>query len=705
MAKRRIDARATRMSAVPARSVIALASHRRNWALCGLLTALVSLPAHAGVTSAPAGSATKPASDKATGPLTHRVGPLQIRDDARRRVRGDRPEGASLHLAYAARVHQAEAHLLRALTAFEDDRLGPDRPLPKTIVDQAPEPWLERLRMPDLPVRWNARLVEYLHYFKDDPKGQALLHAWLDRLGRYEGELRDILKEAGVPGDIVYVALVESGLDPRAQSGVGAGGMWQFMEPTARVYGLRGNYWKDERFDYRRAAYAAGAYLADLKTRFGTWELALAAYNAGYGLVVKSVRVNNSNNFYVLSEVENGLPRQTMNYVPKIIATAIAAKNPEVFGYRGQARPPATLVEVEVRGGTRLEDVAKGLDIERSLLAEYNGHWVRGRTTPDEKSTTIRIPRQYLGRFEGLDPKLRSPEQDYVSYPIRLGEHLDEVAARHGITPKALRKLNGVQDSGELAPGVVLALPPLLPEAQRPEVKKPIVAVPALKSAGAERLVFFRVTRASTPRRISRIFATDWKKIVAWNDLDPDARLVDGQMLQIFVGEDFVADPEKLKVYGQDEVRYVVRGSEDHLNALLEDRDLLRRGHKVKKGQSLARIAKTYDLSQGSLARINGVSRGHRPKEGEVLVVYVPKKKKRGTVEAPAPRDTTLGFEVLVLQGARDDGASSADTAKLPGRERELEREAEEVREAEEPAPPKAQPSTAHTSKVPGKRE
>jgi membrane-bound lytic murein transglycosylase D len=613
-----------------------------------------------------------------------------------------------LHLAYASSVHQAHPSLLRALDEFERERLGPDRALPKTIVDGPPEAWMKDLALPDLPIRWNARLVEYLHYFRDDPKGQALLHAWLDRLGRYEARLRTVLTEAGVPGDIVYVALVESGFDPRAQSAVGAGGMWQFMEPTARVYGLRGNYWRDERFDYERAAYAAGAYLADLHTRFRTWELALAAYNAGYGLVVKSIRTNNSNSFWVLSEVENGLPRQTINYVPKILATAIAAKNPKVFGYEYTANPAANLVEVSVPGGTRIQDVAQGINIDANLLREYNGHWIRGRTTPDEKSTKLRIPRAKLQAFEGLEPEFRSPEQELHSYSVRLGEHIDEIAERHGVTPKALRRLNGVQDSGELAPGILLAVPPPLPVKDQPPEVKPIVAVPALKSAGGERLVFFRVTRASTPRRISRAFATPWERIVAWNDLDPSARLVDGQMLQIFVSEDFSPETAQVRIFDQQQVRYVVRGSIEHLKALLDDRNMQRRGHKVKEGQSLARIAKLYDLSQGSLARINGVKRGYRPKTGEILVVYLPKRSTRGTVSAPPAQETTLGFEVLVLEGARDDLASSAQTSKLPGRERELEapeREAVVDDTSDKATEARTRPSTAHSPKLPGKRD
>lgn len=652
------------------------------------------------------------------------VGLLEIDPAIRRRVRGDRPANASVHLAYAVQARRADRQLYARLQAFETRVLGDDGLVanaPKqTIRETPPDAWMERLRMPDFDIRWNAQLVEYLRWFKDDPDGQALLHAWLDRLGRYETQMRDALVEAGAPGDLVYVALIESGFDPRAQSGVGAGGMWQFMEPTARVYGLQGDYWRDERFDYLRSAYAAGAYLADLQTRFGTWELALAAYNAGYGLVVKTIRYNNTNNFWALSEIENGLPRQTINYVPKILATAIAAKNPEVFGYTRKPMAAAVLIDVVVPGGTRIEDLAKAIAVDEELLREYNGHWLRGRTRPDQKRTEVRIPKDALPRFEAAPAKLKSPDQPLATYEVRLGEHLDEIAAAHGLSPTELRRLNGVHDSGELAPGVILALPAAVADEDRPQVPKPIVAVPSLEKAGGGALVFFRVTRASTPRRISKAFGVEWEQIVAWNDLDRDARLVDGQMLQIFVPDNFDPASRKLRVYTRDEVTYVARGSQAHLDALLAQRELVRRGYKVKKGESLARIAKRYSLSTGSLARINGVMRGHRPEEGEVLVIYVPKGKTKGTVKAPAPQPTTIGFETLVLSGATDEGPSDASSTKLPGQTRPLQRPQDEVGDevgdgeqaptneapdaSEGTQPERRAPSTATSAKLPGRR-
>jgi membrane-bound lytic murein transglycosylase D len=605
-------------------------------------------------------------------------------EDARRRVRGDRPEGASIHVAYAAPVRRWDDDLRAELAGFEALTFPEGQAPRKTIVDQPPEPWMAKLELPDLPVRWNQQTVEYLRYFKDDPRGQRMIAAWLNRMGRYEQRLRAILAEVGVPEDLVYVAMIESGFDPSAQSPVGAAGMWQFMEPTGRVYGLATDYWIDDRLDFERSGYAAATYLADLKARFGTWELALAAYNGGYGLVVQSIRANNTNNYWALTEIENALPRQTANYVPKILAAAIVGHNREAFGVAGSEAPRLDLVEVKVPAGTRIEDLAKALEVDADLLEEVNAVYLRARVPPEGGPAPVRIPRAAHQRFTSLT-EIASPEQRWTTYTVKLGDDLDSIASAHGITQKQLRKINAIHDSGEIKGGVVLVVPvgsgPDSSSGPAASPAPPLVAVPPLKIPAGKRLVFFRITRASSATNIATSFGVAWSEIVAWNDLDPAARLVDGQMLQILVPSSFDASAAGVTVSEVKQVRHVVRGTAAHLDALLADRELIRRGYKIGKGDSLKKIAKQFDLSLGSLARINGVPRSHEFKLGEVIVVYVSRAKVRGTIDAPDPRPTTLTGEIEVANSLEGGSERETDT-ELPNR----------------PA------STPDRSRVPGKR-
>jgi membrane-bound lytic murein transglycosylase D len=606
-------------------------------------------------------------------------------EDARMLVRGDRPEGASIHVAFATPVVQWDADLRASLAAFEQDQF-PEAGLRQTIVDEPPEAWMRSLELPDLPVRWNAKTIEYLRYFKEDPKGQRMIAAWLNRMGRYEGRLRTILREAGVPEDLVYVAMVESGFDPAARSGVGAAGMWQFMEPTGRVYGLGNEYWTDDRLDFERASYAAATYLADLHTRFGSWELALAAYNAGYGLVVQSIRSNNTNNFWALSEIENGLPEQTSNYVPKILAAAIVGHNREVFGVAGKPDPARELIDVDVPAGTTLDDLAAALEVDAKLLAELNAHYLRGRVPPEGGAAVVRIPRDAHARFTTLGDSLRTPSQPWTTFEVWLGDDLEGIALAHGTTEKQLRKLNDIHDSGEIVSGTVLVVPTGTEADAKPETKPnnlpPLIAVPELAVPRQHRLVFFRITRATGPQAIAKAFGVAWSQVVAWNDLDPHARLVDGQYLQVIVPEGFDPALAKVRARALTEVRKVVRGTVEHIDALLAERALVRRGYKVHKGDTLAKIAKKFDLSLGSLARINAVPREHQVAVGDVLILYVPESQTKGTNKPPKPRETTLTSELAVAEELADEPKSTG-----PAKKSKTSREA----------------STPETSKLPGK--
>jgi membrane-bound lytic murein transglycosylase D len=600
--------------------------------------------------------------------------------DARMLVRGDRPENASIHVAYASPERRWDDDLRRQLSAFEAISF-PDGGAPqRSIVDKPPEAWMQKLVLPDLPVRWNTQTIEYLRYFKDDPEGQRCIATWLNRMGRYEARLRAILAEVGVPEDLVYVAMIESGFDPAAQSWVGAAGMWQFMEPTGKVYGLDVSYWVDDRLDFERSAYAAATYLGDLETRFGSWELALAAYNAGYGLVVQSIRTNNTNNFWTLLEIENALPHQTANYVPKIFAAAIVGRNRAVFGVTGQPEPALELIDVKIPPGTRFEDLGKAIGVDEKLLAEINAAHLRGRVSPEGEPSTVRIPRNAHKAFTQLGGELQPPpDQRWATHAVKLGEDLDSIAARYGITQKQLRSLNAIHDSGEIKSGVTLVVPAVV-NSTPPASQPPVIAVPKLAVPTGKRLVFVRVTRASSSHAIATAFGLGWAQIVAWNDLDPEARLVDGQYLQILVPQSFDAAAAGVEVHELADVRHVARGSTAHLDAVLADRELERRGYKVDKGETLAKIAKKFDLSLGSLARINGVARNHTVREDDVIIVYCAKGKTKGTIAAPTPQPSTLPGEIEVASGV-EGGERETDT-ELPGRKA----------------------STAESSRAPGKK-
>ncbi len=245
--------------------------------------------------------------------------------------------------------------------------------------------WLGELTLPNLPTGFEPSVVTYLQFYRNSPQGKSILRTWAKKSGRYSKLIVAELAKAGLPTDLLWQSIIESGHNPTAKSAVGAVGLWQFMPDTARAYGLVVDRWTDERLDPQRSTEAAARLLADLHRRFGNWELALAAYNMGHAGLTRAIRKFNSNDFWLLSRCEGGLPWETTLYVPKIEALAIAMNNRSIFGIDDTEPDPATQFDiVNVGPGQPLSSVAKAAGVNESAIAELNPQYLAGRTPPPD---------------------------------------------------------------------------------------------------------------------------------------------------------------------------------------------------------------------------------------------------------------------------------------------------------------------------------
>ena len=216
----------------------------------------------------------------------------------------------------------------------------------------------------------------------------------LERRGIYADLVRGKLRERGLPEELLYLAMMESGLEPRAVSRVFAVGLWQFMSPTALQYGLRMDSYVDERRDPVRATDAALDYLEWLHDRFGSWYLAAAAYNAGPGRVERVLRRHaegRTGDEEIYWEVLDHLPRETREYVPRLVAATILGEDASAYGFAVARAEPYRYDQVFVPGGTTLVRVASALDVDPSVLRYLNPHLVRGMTPPGE-IYGVRVP-------------------------------------------------------------------------------------------------------------------------------------------------------------------------------------------------------------------------------------------------------------------------------------------------------------------------
>ncbi|CAN5802634.1 hypothetical protein BH23GEM6_BH23GEM6_15800 [soil metagenome] len=352
----------------------------------------------------------------------------------------------------------------------------------------------------DIPVVWNESVARFVNLFEH--KQQDRMALYLKRSGRYEGMIRGKLRERGMPEDLLYLSMIESGFNPNARSKAQAVGLWQFIADTGRRYGLRVDSYVDERRDPEKSTDAALHYLQDLHRMFGSWNLAAAAYNTGEGRVARIMREETGAtrgedaDFW---RIRSRLPSETREYVPLMFAAALIGKEPAKYGMDGVERwLPVPSDVVEVPGGTDLAVVASASGVGKEIVEKLNPHLVRGMTPPGA-AYQVRIPEGrgelFAPRFAAAQAEVKlaaaskpapaartaaaksapakaAPARTAAAKPapaarkapkqhrVRSGESLSTIAKRHGTTVAALQRANNLGRRTTIQAGQVLRVPP-----------------------------------------------------------------------------------------------------------------------------------------------------------------------------------------------------------------------------------------------------
>lgn len=537
--------------------------------------------------------------------------------------------------------------------------------------------WLSKLDMPDLPVRWDARVVRYLEFFKDDPRGRSMLSTWLRRSGRYRDNIKKVLRKKGLPEDLVWLAMIESGFEPSARSPVGAVGLWQFMPETGKIYGLQQDRWADMRMSLSVSTEAAADFLADLHRRFGSWDLAMAGYNMGYGGVLTAVRRYNTNDFWALSKLEGSFPWETTLYVPKILAAAVVARNLATFGFQDLAvDPPMDGEDVQVAPGTTLAAVAQACGATTKEVETLNPELRSSRTPPTPEDWPVKVP---IGKSSGCAQKLaktKTAEPALERYTVRFGESLEQIAQARGVTAAKLVELNAIAPGEVVRGGTVILVPrssgttaadPKVPTPAATK-EKPVVVVPQDMFVYPDRRrVFYRVQVGDTVREVCTTFKITPDELRRWNEIDTSARLVEGMTLQVFAPAD--ADLKSVVVMTGADVRTVVAGTDEFFTHW-DDKGRRRIVVTARAGDTLESIGKKHGVTTALMERINRRSRTDTLADGDRVVVWAP------GPNAPPPSPAAGAQATLTKPG----------TSPLP-----------EVA----PTPPLAAPSPAHLPQLP----
>jgi len=380
-----------------------------------------------------------------------------------------------------------------------------------------------------IPMILNDSVENHMEYFKT--RGREVFQKWLDRSARYIPTMREIFREKNLPEDLVYVAMIESGFNPYAVSWAQAVGPWQFMPHTGKLYGLRIDWWVDERKDPVKATYAAAEHLKDLHNLFGSWPLALASYNAGAGKVQRAVLRTRSEDFWDL-KASRYIRRETKNYIPKFMAATIIAKNPEAYGFQLQSVEPFVYDEVVITESTDLRLIARCAGTTFEAIKELNPELKRWATPPDVSRYILRIPKGSRETFQAAYTALPADQKiRWERHLVGKGETLAGIAQTYNTSPDAIRGFNGIKKNC-VTPGQQLLVP------VDALGKDQALTVLAPEQLGKKQQILYRVRRGDNLARIARKHDVSVADIREWNNGIRTIRA--GQKIRLVVDVDAI---------------------------------------------------------------------------------------------------------------------------------------------------------------------
>jgi len=472
----------------------------------------------------------------------------------------------------------------------------------------------------DFPVTINKQVNFYLDQFQNKQKKH--FKRWLERSTKYLPAIRHELRVAGLPQDLAYLAMIESGYNPSAYSHAHAAGLWQFIRGTGRNYGLRIDSWVDERREPEKATKAAVAYLGALYERFGDWQLAVAGYNAGEGKIERAIKKYKSRDFWELAK-HRYLRLETKRYVPKLIAAIIIARNPEQYGFTDIAyQQPVQYDLIKVPARTDLRAIAVSGSTTVKELRKLNNELRKNQTPPSSGSYQLKIPvgshDLVAANLSRLHPVVTT---GYKTHKVSKGDTVARISKRYRISRTTLLKANKLHSS-TLKTGQRLRIPYRTTKyvlLKKGQTAKDYYA----STSGNGRMILHEMRRGETLSKVGKRYNVPVELIVQWNDITNVRRVQAGQQLALYLDQDSdqpviasVAAPTSTTTVSLSDIkkRKPTAGTTTRTQAAAVSY------YKVRNGDSLWTIARKFQVSTRDIQRWNGL-RNNMIHPGTKLVI------------------------------------------------------------------------------------
>ena len=378
----------------------------------------------------------------------------------------------------------------------------------------------------DIPMVDNGQVEKYIRYYSE--KQRKYFSVWLERSTRYVPLMEEIFIEEGLPRDLVYLAMIESGFNPRAYSWAHAVGPWQFISSTGKLMGLQHNWWYDERRDIEKSTRAAARFLKDLYNRFDDWYLAMAAYNAGPGKISRAIKKYDTRDFWQLCTRGRYLAPETKAYVPKMLAVVQIAKQPGKYGFDDlDWQEPLEWEVVTLPTATDIEVIARLCEVDYHEIKALNPELKRWSTPPEVTNYQLRVPVGSKALFEPRYAELPAAERaNYMHYRIRRGDTLSELASRYGVRTRDIMTMNKISNPNALRVGQDLVLP------LRKGYNAKVVTELA-DDHNKTRRRYYTVKKGDSLWSISQRFGVSTKQLRVWNRIGWNNVIRPGQKLKV----------------------------------------------------------------------------------------------------------------------------------------------------------------------------